>query len=308
MDSKLIARAVSGTAAFMSHHGPHANGATGNEFDDYMSNFFEHKVHGVARLLNAASPEGKEAIESLRTSLDNPDFTPNFMPPDEALRILLKTNRAQSVIPHGGLGKTATMKLDWLVQQELRERFDIRLDEQLDGVNKKDKTRDEDDVEVEAPPAQRVKTEARSPQADGVIYCTRDEYIAGGKDGKRKLTSAINKARKELGLGSWVRKFYEDGSPDIGDGKGPRKGKRKSELEKDTAVEGGEQQQNDEREAKKQKLGDPADTTVKQEGKPDDMGLDGTKAGEKKLVKGDGEKSEEKVAEENFGDTAMSDG
>lgn len=92
----------------------------------------------------------------------------------------------------------------------------------------------------------------KGQSARRIIYPTKDEYNTQDSSGKRKLTTAANKARKAKGLGAWVRKFYDDGTPDIGDSKGPRKDgkKRKSEIEEEeTGKEKG-----DEKRGKKPKV------------------------------------------------------
>jgi hypothetical protein len=177
--SKLLQRAVAGTAALLSYQGPTSEVTDEEESTDlskYMEGCFVFmQQDGTKRTLHVRSETGMRAISELRQINGHADdWLPEILDPTTALQHLLAENRAHVVRQHGGMGKGATTDLDFLVAAELDYRRSPPKQTSgnpLDGKGTFDTTQDETQLPPTVPakfntPSKRRKSDRGSDKEE----------------------------------------------------------------------------------------------------------------------------------------------
>ncbi|KAJ4310639.1 hypothetical protein N0V94_008339 [Neodidymelliopsis sp. IMI 364377] len=291
--TKMLEKAVAGTAALMSHRGPVNEDMVDDEamdFGTYLEGYFIFTTtDGKEHTLHINSSEGQEAIETLRrlNEVDD-DWLPSTLAPSIALQRLLAQNRANVVRQHGGMGKGATSDLDWLVRAELEERKMVKLRKPIKKatLEKSAAEGEESGGSQDSPspePSAPKKVVVNAPDEHGIVYPTPDKYHAMTTAQKAQATRKINKERAAKGLSKWTPPAANKVKGDTEEETDQKKSKKRKVNE----ATGGDQDEPEEEEKRKEK--------EEKERKKDDVTGSGN---EEKRKKKKGKEQEEEEEED----------
>jgi hypothetical protein len=131
-----------------------------------MDVFLEYTdVDKQTRLVNKYTREGQDITTVLQLRHEKKDWEPETWSASEALWALIQNTRAQVVVQHGGLGKSGTKRLGWLVNQELDRRWEAQQNLELEAM-------------LGDEPRSIVKAKALEPASDGIVYLMAGMYDA----------------------------------------------------------------------------------------------------------------------------------
>ena len=219
----MLDRALAGTSALMDH------GQSGDrefkstvpdsdvfDLEDSMGGYFEYQPEGSERtqLVHINSIEGRKALDDCRIRFENPSFEPKYVGPSTALKRLLQSSRAHSVIQHGGIGAAATTDLSAAVQQEIEARTaanqiaEAAREEDPDYVRPLPYDPEVEGVALDLHIASSTRRPAltvpvlapRIPASDGVWRPTDEEYLAASDVQKKKWVTSIAEMEAERNI------------------------------------------------------------------------------------------------------------